>query len=834
MIGVRSVCPTRRVLAMPAFCLAMCWAALTLIFSMPAWAAQGASAGPSATLQVTVLDETGVAVPRVLLTLEMAQPARTLKGETNYSGRYEFTGLEPGAGQLRAEKEGFYAVTQGAVQVGETANVDVTLNHVREYNEVVNVVYSPPAIDPGKTAASESLDSQQIIELPFGVPRDIRYALPLLPGVLQDAFSQVHIDGSSTRQILDNLDGFNITDPTTGLFNMRVSVDALRSASVECSRYPVEFGKGSGGVVDLTTGMGDDHFRYSATDFVPSVQHKKGLHFNTFTPRGGISGPLRKGKAWFLDAFDGEYDLNIVNELPQGADQNPAWRINNIAKTQVNLTSANILTTEFVVNQFGSDHVGISRFNPQETTVNEKSSAYLIGFKDQALLSGGNLLETGVAFSTFYDAFHPLGTQMYVVNPEGSSGNYFESLQNRASRLQAIVNLIIPAHHWLGAHEFKVGMDLDRITDRQAAERGPIQVLREDGTLSRRITFTGAAPFTRNNFEAGAYAQDRWSASNRWLIEPGVRFDWDSILRDALVSPRVATTYLLTPAGHTKLSAGVGIYYDASNLDILTRSLTGERTDYYYDSTGTTLVRPPVQTSFQIDPRTLEQSRFVNWSVALEQKLPKAIYLKTQFVQKRGANGWAFVNLGTDPFSGAFALRNVRQDHYDALEVSARRMFKGQHVVFASYTRSAARSTAVLNFNIDNPLFSQQAGGPLPWDTPNRVVTWGWLPLLRKFDLAYAADWRDGFPFSLVNQDQQLVGVPGSRRFPTYFSLNMYLERRVHLFGYEWAVRGGFDDITNRHNPFAVDNNVNSPNFLTYSAIQGRALTGRVRLLGRK
>ena len=140
--------------------------------------------------------------------------------------------------------------------------------------------------------------------------------------------------------------------------------------------------------------------------------------------------------------------------------------------------------------------------------------------------------------------FHPLGTQTYVINPEGSSGNFYESFQNRASRLQGIANLIFPARYWLGAHEFKVGLDIDRITDNQNADRRPIEILREDGTLSRRITFTGAPPFTRTNFEAGAYAQDRWSVSARWLLEPGVRFDWDSILRDALVSPRVATTYL--------------------------------------------------------------------------------------------------------------------------------------------------------------------------------------------------------------------------------------------------------------------------------------------------
>jgi len=104
----------------------------------------------------------------------------------------------------------------------------------------------------------------------------------------------------------------------------------------------------------------------------------------------------------------------------------------------------------------------------------------------------------------------------------------------------------------------------------------------------------------------------------------------------------------------------------------------------------------------------------------------------------------------------------------------------------------------------------------------------------KKVDLAYTADWHDGFPFSVVDQNQGLVGAPDSRRFPGYFSLNLALERRIEIFGFQWAVRVGFDDITNRHNPFAVDNNIDSPHFLQYSSVDGRALTGLIRLLGRK
>ena len=98
-----------------------------------------------------------------------------MHGETDYAGRKDFSGLVPGDYSLQVEKEGFFAVTQPGIHVGEVANADVTLNHVREFSEQVNVVYSPPAIDPAKTQASETLNSEDIINLPF--PVDARYPL---------------------------------------------------------------------------------------------------------------------------------------------------------------------------------------------------------------------------------------------------------------------------------------------------------------------------------------------------------------------------------------------------------------------------------------------------------------------------------------------------------------------------------------------------------------------------------------------------------------------------------------------------------------------------------
>jgi hypothetical protein len=163
-----------------------------------------------------------------------------------------------------------------------------------------------------------------------------------------------------------------------------------------------------------------------------------------------------------------------------------------------------------------------------------------------------------------------------------------------------------------------------------------------------------------------------------------------------------------------------------------------------------------------------------------------------------------------------------------------RRAFKGNYAMLAAYTRSRANSNAVLDPNIDNPVFGRQAGGPLPWDAPNHFITWGWMPLVKKFDFAYSLDWRSGFPFSVVNEQQQLVGALNSHRFPAYFTLNAHLERRFTVFSYYLALRAGFNNVTNRENPSVVNNNVDSLQFLTFGGTQQRAFTGRIRFLGRK
>jgi len=165
----------------------------------------------------------------------------------------------------------------------------------------------------------------------------------------------------------------------------------------------------------------------------------------------------------------------------------------------------------------------------------------------------------------------------------------------------------------------------------------------------------------------------------------------------------------------------------------------------------------------------------------------------------------------------------------------ARRVFSESTELFASYTRSSARSNEVLNPALGSIFYASQQSGNVAWDTPNRLLTWGWTPThIWGIHLSYLFEYHTGYPFSAVNLQQQLVGPPSGLRFPAYASLNLGLEKKVAFRGYLWAARVEAVNIFDRLNPDIVVNNVDAPNFGSFTGGQSRAFTLRVRFAGRK
>lgn len=821
-------------------------------------------------------DENGVAVVSARVELQGPPPALPLRRETDFAGRCEFTNLAAGDYSLHVEKTGFYAVLQNDVEVGVTANVDVTLSHQLATREVVNVQESAPAIDQAQISTKEELTGSEIVDIPYPGTHDYRNALTFIPGVTPDAFGQAHFSGAETYQTLVLLDGFNVTQPANGQLAVRTSIESFHSIEVTPSREPAEFGKGSGGVLALNTRMGNDHFRFTSTDFIPGLQNVKGIALGQWTPIYTMSGPIRKGKIWFIDALNGEYDNNVTKQLPSGSDTDRVWRVDNLAKLQSNLTARNIVTVSFLSNYYHDQYDGLSVLQPLPTTPTDAESAYLGSIKDQYYFRGGALLETGFGVDQYSVTFTPQGNGPYIelaptaTNSQEVAGNYYLHENTLARRIQELTNLYLSPHQWHGRHDIKVGADLDRLNHAAQFTRQPISFLQPGqppagetiracatdangvpvipSSCARYSVFSGGNYNTIFNTEASAYVEDRWLVTNRLLIEPGLRLDWDEVIRSPFVSPRLAGTYILDNESNTKLSAGIGIIYDTTNLGLIHQPLEGQRIDYFFNpsgqptnANGNVSSEPvPLPTTFAVNRNGLDAPRYLNWSLGVEKKLPAAVFLKLEFLEKRGTSGFAYNTLN-GALDGTFLLGNRRNDHYDAFQVGLRHRFHQHYEIFGAYTRSRAHTNQVFDFSLDIPLLSQQLPGPYPWDVPNRFVGWGVLPffklpIIHKFDVVYSAEARTGLPFYATTDQGEIAPghPPGTDRLRAYYSINLQFEKRVHLFRRYWALRAGFDNVTNHANDILangiIDSTHPSPTFIDGN---GRALTGRLRFLGK-
>ena len=401
----------------------------------------------------TVVDENGQAVAGAQVTITEAGlgPAQLW---TDYAGSCRYALRPEKPYRVHVEKAGFYAADEGAVDPGLN-DVKVTLAHEQMVREEVNVTASQPGIDTEQVADQSTMNTPEIVNIPYPTSRDIRNLLPFNPGVVADATGQVHVAGSETWETLDTMDGFDIRSPLGGSLSLRVSADAVRSIDEESTRYPVEYGRATGGVIALNTGMGDNKFRVNATNFIPSVREVNGLRFDKFVPRFTFSGPIVRDHAWWYDGAEVEYDNIYISELPANQNTDELIRGSNLVKVQENLTSANIVSAGLLYDNYHSPYDGISSLTPQQSTVKRNTLAWLPYVRDQQSFGDGALLDVGVGYVRIRDGYEPHGNSPYEITPEVPKGSYFETLWGRSQRLEGTATLYLRPRQWFGRHDLE-------------------------------------------------------------------------------------------------------------------------------------------------------------------------------------------------------------------------------------------------------------------------------------------------------------------------------------------------------------------------------------------
>lgn len=807
--------------------------------------------GADVTLSGRVVDETEAPVRDARITVHPAAGSSIAAPPNGWEARTDPTGafvvVLPGPGEylVSVEREGYYEMKDRSFAVAGTREVTLVINSVREVFQSENVNAQTSPVDVAQTESQEQLTGTEVNDMPYANSHSLRNSLPLMTGVIQEASGALHVNGSSENQVLYQLNGFNVGNPITGQFQSVLAVEGIRSVDLSSGRTSPEFGKGSAGVLAVNTDNGTDMVHYTATDFIPGLSLQQGLRLGNWYPRLGVSGPIVRGRAWFSDTFTSQYSEAVVTGLPSGQDTRSGWAGSNLLHAQVNLTPSNILFADFLVNVDNEGRVGLAPLNPVATTSNLHTRQYFESIKNQKYFGHGVLVEFGYAHNDVSVAQDPQGSSLYVLAPQGNSGNYFVNSNQAATRDQILIQAYLPKFQLAGSHQLVGGIDADWLHYSADFRRTGYEVLGFAGQLLSETLFAAPARFKTTDAEFSTYLLDTWRVSQHLQFDLGIRQDRDQRLRALAWSPRLAFSWSPFAAGRTRIAGGYAITHDAITLDMLGRPLDQTALTTEYNATGTP-IGPAEPTTFAIGNTGFDLPRASNWTLDVDHQLASHVYLKVKYLRRRGTDGFAFVNtlapdapasllpLPSGDAAGVYQLTNLRRDDYDSVSVSIRQTFSGQFEWMASYTRSRALSNAVLDPNSTEPLQVLPALAPMPWDIPNRFLAWAYLPLPRKnWSISALADMRTGFPFSVRDQTGVVVGAFDSYRYPLNFDLNLAIERMITLHQYRFALRGGVDNLTNQTNPTAVNNVTGGPQFLQFLGAEGRHFVVRIRFFGR-
>jgi hypothetical protein len=282
-----------------------------------------------ADLAGTVTDQTGSFVPGCTITVTNLDTNVSRTVTTDARGEYSVPALPLATYTITATLTGFKTQTREGVDVllGQAMRVDFSL-FVGAESETVTVDAVAPLVSPTRTEISAVINQHQIDSLPTNIRNFIGFAL-ITPGVNADrtplqgaaATSGLSFTGQRGRSNNVMVDGLDNNDPVLGSVRATFSQQAVREFQVLVDSYSAEFGKASGGVVNIVTKSGTnvlrgDAFFYFRDDSLNAKKYfdKFDLFGNPisaekapFSQRqwgGTLGGPVRRNKAFGFLSFE--------------------------------------------------------------------------------------------------------------------------------------------------------------------------------------------------------------------------------------------------------------------------------------------------------------------------------------------------------------------------------------------------------------------------------------------------------------------------------------------------------------------------------------------------
>lgn len=277
----------------------------------------------------TVADPSGAVVPGALVTLTNLGTSERRTSTTDTGGNYQFVNLVPGRYRIDIESSGFKHLTRDeiVVEVQATVRIDAAMQ-VGDVGQVVEVQAQTPLLQTETSSLGQVVDSRKVQEMPLN-GRNVLNLVALVPGVVPQgnamsnptgqnifAFGNYQIGGGIAGQNAAYIDGAPLNVAQGSLIALIPTQDAMQEFRVQTNNLGPEFGRFTGGVINLTSKSGTNNYHGSAYEFLRNKVLNANTFFNNRSGTGrpaftqnqygaNLGGPIVKDKTFFFASYEG-------------------------------------------------------------------------------------------------------------------------------------------------------------------------------------------------------------------------------------------------------------------------------------------------------------------------------------------------------------------------------------------------------------------------------------------------------------------------------------------------------------------------------------------------
>ncbi len=288
-----------------------------LLLTAFAFGQGGAATGD---LHVTVKDPQGKVVTNASVIVRDVAKGLERVATADGQGGYSAQLLPPGTYAVRVSAAGFGPIenTGVAVTVGGLVELPVTMQ-ITGKTEIVDVSAQGELVETSRSSTTDTIGQRRIDNLPINGRNYINFTLTdsqvvhdAAPNLGAAPTSGLNMSGQRARSNLVNVDGTDATDNSVNGVRSTVSQEAVQEFQIITNNYAAEYGRASGGVVNIITRSGSNEFHGDIYGYLRNRNFQAVNPFSTVKnpaytrvqAGAAFGGALKKDKTFYYFSYE--------------------------------------------------------------------------------------------------------------------------------------------------------------------------------------------------------------------------------------------------------------------------------------------------------------------------------------------------------------------------------------------------------------------------------------------------------------------------------------------------------------------------------------------------